>query len=387
MTHEVELAGCTPEPLMHYLKSLGVLRLVCEQADAKAAGCWRNDRFVLRSVLDESSLVDFFLHKYRPSPILTPWAGGSGFFEKDNHKAVDAIEKSSTPRLEVYRECIRRVKTILANEGVKQKPSSEVKARLLRRYRGEMPDEFVRWMDAAMVIQADDQTFAPLLGTGGNDGRLDFAQNFMQRLVDQLKFTQDGPQSHQEELLRNALFGEPVAGLSAAAVGQFAPGRAGGPNATQGMEGDSTDNPWDFVLMLEGTLLFAGALVRRAGIYSGDKAAFPFTVRPRPIGGASSSDNELGAARGEMWLPLWSRFAGLGRTATAACRRPSGLRRSPCKRYARFCSGRRSVGNRSRSRTVHPIRFFPAQRQGVPGCGDGPICRAERPQGRRGTVT
>ena len=27
-THEIVLTGCTPEPLMSYLKALGVLRLV-----------------------------------------------------------------------------------------------------------------------------------------------------------------------------------------------------------------------------------------------------------------------------------------------------------------------------------------------------------------------
>lgn len=51
-THVVELTGCTPEPLMNYLKALGVLRLVSEQADPEARGYWRGDRFVLESRLD-----------------------------------------------------------------------------------------------------------------------------------------------------------------------------------------------------------------------------------------------------------------------------------------------------------------------------------------------
>ena len=37
----IVLAGCTPEPLMSYLKAIGVFRLVSEQADASARGCWR----------------------------------------------------------------------------------------------------------------------------------------------------------------------------------------------------------------------------------------------------------------------------------------------------------------------------------------------------------
>ena len=40
--HTVELRGCTPEPLMAYLKALGVFRLVAEQADPDARAFWRN---------------------------------------------------------------------------------------------------------------------------------------------------------------------------------------------------------------------------------------------------------------------------------------------------------------------------------------------------------
>ncbi|HID22315.1 MAG TPA: type I-U CRISPR-associated protein Csx17, partial [Planctomycetaceae bacterium] len=308
MTHEVELAGCTPEPLMNYLKALGVFRLVAEQADPDATACWRADRFVLRSRFDQGGLVEFLLHDYQPTPIVAPWAGGSGFFGKDNRSAVEAIAQSKTPRLEPYRDIIRRVQEILAEEGLSEKPNAEQKERLLRRYRREMPDCFIQWMDTAIILQAEGQVFAPVLGTGGNDGRLDFTQNVMQRLADQLHFVADSGVSNTRPLLLNSLVAEPVSGLAKAAVGQFAPGRAGGPNATQGMEGDSTDNPWDFVLMLEGTLLLAGALVRRTGILSTDKAAFPFTVRARPVGAAAGTDSESTEARGELWLPLWKTF-------------------------------------------------------------------------------
>ena len=40
MTQSLYLTGCTPEPLMNYLKTLGVFRLVAEQADP-ATFDWR----------------------------------------------------------------------------------------------------------------------------------------------------------------------------------------------------------------------------------------------------------------------------------------------------------------------------------------------------------
>jgi CRISPR-associated protein Csx17 len=49
--HEIELAGCRPEPLMSYLKALGILRLVSEQKDPEARGWWECDVFCLRSAV------------------------------------------------------------------------------------------------------------------------------------------------------------------------------------------------------------------------------------------------------------------------------------------------------------------------------------------------
>ncbi|CBE69811.1 conserved protein of unknown function [Candidatus Methylomirabilis oxygeniifera] len=305
---------------MNYLKALGILRLVSEQKDEDACGWWKNDVFWLRSPVlfkeaateeaKRDALVKFFLEEYKPTPIVAPWAGGSGFFRKDNKKAVEALGKSKTPRIRLYAKVIQSIQAIIEEEKIGDKPKKGDKTRLIRRYRRELPDDVIGWMDAAMVLWQDGQGFAPLLGTGGNDGRFDFSQNFMLRLVT-LGIHNAGPDSRAARWLDNALFGDPIAGLTAAAVGQFAPGRAGGPNATQGMQGDATDNPWDFVLMIEGALLLGGAAVRRLGVGLDSKSAFPFTVRSSMAGFASSSDSDAATGRGEIWLPLWSRPARL----------------------------------------------------------------------------
>ena len=43
-------------PLAHYLKGLGILRLVAEQADENARGAWQRDVFVLRCALSREEL-------------------------------------------------------------------------------------------------------------------------------------------------------------------------------------------------------------------------------------------------------------------------------------------------------------------------------------------
>ena len=314
--HDLVLPGCTPEPLMAYLKALGVLRLVSEQKDQEARGWWRNDTFWLRAPVlfkdatteeaKRDALTKFFLEAYQPTPIVAPWAGGSGFFKKDNKKAVEELAKSRSPRVELYRKAIQLVKGIIKQENIGDKPKDDEKDRLIRRYRCELPEDVVAWMDVAMVIQREGQKFAPLLGTGGNDGRLDFTQNFMQRIVTLGLHSVNSLHKKAQGMIAHSLFATPTK-IDKASVGQFAPGRVGGPNATQGMEGDSSDNPWDFILMIEGTLLLAGAAVRRLGAPGSSGASFPFTVRAVGAGFDASAQKDEAESRGELWLPLWTR--------------------------------------------------------------------------------
>lgn len=303
---DLRLEGCAPEPLAHYLKALGVLRLVGEQADPDARGFWDGDTFILRSRFDVAALVAFFAERYVPTPIVSPWNGGSGFYPGDQMTGIDGISVSEQPRLAAYRGTIAAARRVLAGLGTAAKPDKSDKPRLLETLRGELDDFALAWLDAAVVLTDDGPRFPPLLGTGGNDGRLEFANNFMQRLAELLL------SPPEPALLRGALLGEPTAGLAKGkAVGQFFPSAAGGANAGPGFARDSFLNPWDFVLMLEGALLFTAAVTRRLEAAAPGTMAFPFTVRAAASGYASSAGSDEQETRDELWLPLWRGPAGL----------------------------------------------------------------------------
>lgn len=92
MIYEHPLPGCTPTPLASYLKALAVLRLVAEAGtegggDPNATGFWRDDVFVLRTKLTKEELRTFFLDRYRPTPLLSPWNGRAGFLEGEDEDA------------------------------------------------------------------------------------------------------------------------------------------------------------------------------------------------------------------------------------------------------------------------------------------------------------
>jgi CRISPR-associated protein Csx17 len=132
----------------------------------------------------------------------------------------------------------------------------------------------------------------------------------MQRLADVIPFDADAePTVNSRQWLSAALFADTLVELGKSAIGQFNPGGIGGANGTQGkFEADSRVNPWDFVLMIEGTLLFAGSVTRRLGAISGARSVFPFSVESVAVGYGSAAANEetTDGSRAELWLPLWN---------------------------------------------------------------------------------
>lgn len=306
--NDIVLNGCTPTPLANYLKALGVLRLLSEKYP-DTRGYWCDDKFVLRNSLSRADVERFFLDDYEPTPIMAPWNGGSGFYEKDNKTALKAIQQSTGPRLAAYRACLEIAEQALTGLDLSASPKGDDKAALLARIRGLLPDDVLGWFDASVSLSADSAQYPPLLGTGGNDGRLDFTNNFMQRLLDVLGKGEGTDRTVSCQWLAMTLFSTVAPGLVKNAIGQFSPGRAGGPNASTGFEADAAINPWDFVLMIEGALPFASAAVRRNADDPIGVMSYPFTVRAVGAGSGSLGEGDTENARGELWMPLWQQPA------------------------------------------------------------------------------
>lgn len=309
---DIYLQGCTPVPLAAYLKALGILRILSGQfPESQSRGFWRGNIFTLVANCGESAIVDFFLNGYTPSPIVAPWNGGSGFHPKDNSMAIDAITASTGETFAAYRETIAASRTALASLGLNEKPEKEAKEALLLRCRNTFSEPALEWLDSAFVLTDDGTKYPPLLGTGGNDGRLEFTNNFMQRLTEVFDLEKGGPAPASPALLANALFDTPIKGLADNPIGQFSPAASGGANATTGFDAKSAVNPWDFILALEGAMLFAAAAVKRLESASPDQLIYPFCVRPSGAGYGSSAQADENDARCEIWMPLWSRASGL----------------------------------------------------------------------------
>lgn len=310
---DLELFGCHTQPLLSYLKALGVFRHVAK-VDPQARLCWHREGFaILRTRFDDDGLVDFFLDEYEPSPITSPWNGGSGYYQGDNIEAITAVERCDAPRLGELRKVIAAARELIGSVAAAPSPNARIgdKDALLESWRAQCPDSALDWLDAAVVIAEDGPTMNPLLGTGGNDGRFEFSNNFLARLVECLPHL-FGPAERELQAsrlrLRAALYDEP-ARLGTAAIGMFHPGGAGLPNSSSSQAESGVVNCWDFVLLLEGASLFGGNVARRL---SAERATFPFTVREALRVGTSLDLGADAKTRGETWLPIWRRPASIG---------------------------------------------------------------------------
>ena len=400
------LKGCSPAPLANYLKALGILRLVCEQADGHARGWWEDETFHLLTKLSKEELETFFLEKYEPTPLLSPWNKGCGFF-KGNDPGLVPLEQSQADRFErfrqgiaasrllldaissadsiirsiksrtktnksfqteeqrqaieksdVFRDCLSELQgeaskpdlspdkkgEIMANESVirslvvkREQPPSRAEVEKLkvsagykrilavadRRFKALkatlIPDckrawrgPHAEWMSAAVVLDENGNPDWPsLLGTGGNDGNLDFTNNFMQQLgaLFDLGSETGKPKAATKSFLENCLWTAPANKLESAAIGQYQPGAAGGANSSTGFDGGNLVNGWDFVLMMEGTIVFASQATRRLDPVSVTRASAPFAVRSHAAGFATPGSEK--AQRGEQWMPIWNQPATL----------------------------------------------------------------------------
>jgi CRISPR-associated protein Csx17 len=293
------LPGLRPDPLASYLAGLGLIRVLAAQADPALTAAWTPGGLRLRTSI--AGPAAWLAAEYMPTPVLSPWNNGSGFGAKDKEpkRVLEQVNAHPSARLGRLREAVAAAHQALATAADSQDFS---KRRVIQEYRNRCPEDALPWVDAAVVLGTDDTFFPPLLGTGGNDGRLDFSTNFHQRLLEILD-PSDKAQQRSRALAADLLSGTQTAAMTAAAVGQFDPNAAGGPGSSRFGAADSLVNPWGYVLMVEGALMFAAGAVRR---YQHDvrRAAIPFTVRESPDGSASGAAGEV--SRGEVWVPVWT---------------------------------------------------------------------------------
>ena len=308
--HIHRLSGCRPSPLAHYLKALGVLRLVSEQVDSKARGWWQDDVFHLVTKLDANQLEAFFLNTYAPTPMTATWLSRSGYSDDSSHTKtrewLSRILDTPSERFEGFRDTVSRFRQFAVDFGCDVAEADSMRNPEFVNYvRSRVNSTTRQWIDTCIVPIEGKVSYPAIFGSGGNEGSGSYLANYYQAIVVALLLKEDD--------LRSALFADTFLPIPIPTKNRH--------NSGHYSESTGIDSPWTYILALEGSLLFTSSLSRRIDTHrpnsvAGTSAslASPFATSNDCVGYASSSSvdsksnrqGKLVPGRGEQWMPIWN---------------------------------------------------------------------------------
>jgi CRISPR-associated protein Csx17 len=304
------LRGCAPAPLAHYLKALGILRLLAEQKDPNVRGWWQDEHFCVLTTVDREQLKEFFLQEYAPTALINPWGARSGFFpgssEKGAREALETILRSGLPRLAGFRAAVAKAREALAGVGGTKPDTDEEKNALLRSLGRGLRGPTEEWLACVQSLVGESYRAPALMGSGGNEGSGSYTSAFAQALV---TCVVDRAADHALNLFGTQL-GPVRAYRWGESFGQFDPTASG--------------SAWDLVLALEGATVLRSGVTTRAQVEGRRFLASPFYFEPHAVGAGSSAPMDefvmnkgrASAGRGEQWFPVWSTPASFAEIVT-----------------------------------------------------------------------
>jgi CRISPR-associated protein Csx17 len=294
------LPGLSPDSLGNYLASLGLLRVLSRR--------WPSTRIAWR---------DDVLHV----------VGGPRTFDG----LLDELVRVATAKEWIQYD---KAWSDAQKKGTKSKSGAPLSLWQAAAPEPQLP------VFAAHAVPHARVSFNPLLGSGGNAGRRDFAAGW-KKAVDALAVAPEpakgrgkrtaeanansaAPSDERRNALKALLLGHPVTWMiEKLAAGSWFSEATKLYNSGQSPAREGQISPWAMVLACEGLSFLAGGASRRLGARSARAVgAFPFITQPI----AASAEKEADRLRGEIWTPLWSRPMSLAEVSTLFSRGRAELR-------------------------------------------------------------
>ena len=313
------LEGCRPTPLAHYLKALGIFRLIAEQADPDVRGWWKDDVFHIATALDQESLESFFLNDYSPTPMTAPWLARSGYSDASSHsktrKHLTLILECQESRFEGFRDTFEKMRSLAATiETDLDQPDTCRNEEFIVSALTHVSAVTRDWMRSMVVAFGENINYPAVFGTGGNEGSGSYIAQYYVAIVACLV--------GKEASIGNSLWLENRPSddnaLKTLTRGNFSSGHFS--------TSESMDDPWDLILALEGVTSLKASVARRMsesiGRFvegTGASMAAPFTTgnscsaypSSARIDSKSVSQGREAPGRGEQWFPIWQYPANL----------------------------------------------------------------------------
>ncbi len=327
----LHLKGCRHDILGHYLKAIGLLRVLArcaapEHRDPDAEGWWDSDKacFCLRSPKypTREKLVEFFALHYRPTPVFAAW----------NKEPGSGPDESGMLGVRADWEVANRFSVQVVSAEDRKKPANRAKlvaAEALGAYREAATPDVGEAVDAIAAPFLKSNTEHPLFLSKGIAGRAHLWRTHWEYLASFQKLrsayekavekvtTHKGTAKQLTKLKEKASEAlRPIAdllpfenGYTPAAKGKgtpFFPDAIKAYNIGSGWVTENYPfNALDYVLAVEGGFAMRGSVGRTLAANSRRFAAFPFVF---DAGEEMVDDaNEVKGTSSALWFPLWDR--------------------------------------------------------------------------------
>ncbi len=268
------LPGLTADTLGNHLASLGLLALAANHWPG-VRGCWRNEQFVLINGPAEITSLAAWLADVAKD---LRWSS----YTKEWGKTQKADTKNSS-------------------------------ASSTGQWRSRQATERELGLFHAHVALGERLSFNPLLGSGGNAGRRDFARGWADAVRVLAKPDRRWTSQRLTADLDSFFRGNPCKCLGDFSAGcWFSSANKTFNSGTRKPSREGQVTPWAMALACEAFPLFQGSTSRQLGARRRATGVFPFVTKAA----APENAGEAGRTLGELWLPVWHRPMSLSEIAT-----------------------------------------------------------------------
>ena len=368
MPDHLELYGCRHDILGHYLKAIGLLRVLAkcaapEHRDSDAEGWWDTDKgcFCLSSPKYPSKerLGKFFASHYRPTPLFSAWNKDPG------SSKAESVELGVNADWEIASKLSSQV--VSADE--RKKPANRDKLIAAEAF------EVFREIATASVTEAADSISVPFLKSGADHplflskgiagrahlwkthwGYLATFQKYRDEIVragnevaenrgasKRLQELKERAKEAKRSILNLLPFEVTCASMTAGKGTPFFPDAIKTYNTGSGWVTEKYPfNALDYVLAVEGGFAMRGSVGRTLAANSRRFAAFPFVF---DAGEELVDDgNEVKGTSSALWFPVWDRPVTFGELSSFICDAQANLPGKEARFSAEFVRALHSQG-------------------------------------------
>ena len=302
MNH-LELHGCRHDILGHYLKAIGLLRVLAKCADEEhrdpdAEGWWDNDKacFCLRSPKYpaperlKEKLVEFFEKHYQPSSIFADHAKGGAVVKRGTSFSLTDYLMHAASSLDV------------------SVPEDSSAGEALAAYRDAEQSIHAELVDSISAPRFTSGSDNPLwLAKGRTSGKGHIWSSFGGYVDEFEKLRKQKNRSSLHSLIRSAIKADATNKRPAKGKGTpFFPDAIKAYNIGSGWVTENYPfNALDYVLAVEGGFTMRGSVGRTLAAHSKRFAAFPFVFDAGEE--MVNKDGETKQTASALWFPLWNR--------------------------------------------------------------------------------